>query len=74
VGWDHKYLYVEQKFISNKGLHAIGYIRCVFKSKNGIVTIEEMLEASGYEGYSPELPQEIIHWQAMLEAKKQSNQ
>ena len=73
VGWDHKYIYIEQKFISKRGLHAIAYIRGVFKSKQGIISIEELLKVSEYTGTPPELPQEIIHWNKMLHAKKESN-
>ncbi|GEK08408.1 thioesterase family protein [Pseudoalteromonas sp. McH1-7] len=73
VGWDHKYFYIEQRFHSSRGLHAIAYVRGVFKRKGGIVTIEEMLEIAGFKGEAPILSPEIMHWKAMLEAKKSSN-
>ncbi|MBE0369133.1 MULTISPECIES: thioesterase family protein [Pseudoalteromonas] len=73
VSWDHKYFYIEQKFHSERGLHAIAFVRGVFRHKHGIVPIEEMLEVAGYKGDTPEMPVEIMHWKAMLEAKKSSN-
>ncbi|WP_152085264.1 thioesterase family protein [Pseudoalteromonas sp. A25] len=73
VGWDHKYFYIEQKFHSARGLHAIAYVRGVFRKKGGIVSVEEMLEVAGFDGPNPTLPAEIQHWKAMLEEKKNSN-
>ncbi len=73
VGWDHKYFYIEQKFHSARGLHAIAYVRGVFKRKRGVVSVEEMLEAVNFDGVAPILPPEIMHWKEMLEQKKITN-
>lgn len=73
VGWDHKYFYIEQKFHTEKGLHAIAYVRGVFRSKSGIISVEDMLKAAQFDGQTPDLSEEILHWKAMLEAKKSSN-
>ncbi|WP_440053714.1 acyl-CoA thioesterase [Pseudoalteromonas sp. T1lg65] len=73
VGWDHKYFYIEQKFHSARGLHAIAYVRGVFKRKSGLVPVDEMLEVAGFNGEAPILPSEIVHWKAMLEEKKSNN-
>ncbi|MCF6440174.1 thioesterase family protein [Pseudoalteromonas luteoviolacea] len=73
VGWDHKYFYIEQKFHSERGLHAIAYVRGVFKSRKGIVAVEDLLELAEFKGTQPELPNEIVHWKAMLEQKKANN-
>ncbi|CCQ09367.1 conserved protein of unknown function; putative thioesterase domain [Pseudoalteromonas luteoviolacea B = ATCC 29581] len=74
VGWDHKYFYISQKFHSERGLHAIAFIRGVFCRKQGIVPVEEMLDVAGFDGEAPILPKEIMHWKEMLEEKKSSNQ
>lgn len=71
VGWDHKYFYIKQTFKSERGLHAVAYVRGVFKKKGGIVSVEEMLDAAGFKGEAPELHEEIKHWKEMLECKKQ---
>lgn len=71
VGWDHKYFYIQQNFKSQEQLHAVAYVRGVFKRKGGVVSIEEMLEAVGFDGEPPQLHEEIRHWKAMLESKKQ---
>lgn len=71
VGWDHKYFYIKQTFKSKDAVHAIAYVRGVFKKKGGIVTIDELIDLAGYKGQAPELHEEILHWKAMLECKKQ---
>ncbi|MFY8349875.1 thioesterase family protein [Pseudoalteromonas sp. SSM20] len=71
VGWDHKYFYIKQTFKSERGLHAVAYVRGVFKKKGGIVSVEDLLEAAGFDGEAPELHEEIVHWKEMLECKKQ---
>ncbi|KPV97644.1 MAG: thioesterase family protein [Pseudoalteromonas spongiae] len=71
VGWDHKYFYIKQTFKSERGLHAVAYVRGVFKKKGGIVSVEEMLDAAGFDGEAPKLHEEIVHWKEMLECKKQ---
>ena len=73
VGWDHKYFYIEQKFHSERGLHAIAYVRGVFKRSKGVVSVEEMLEVAGFDDVAPILPAEVIHWKEMLEQKKVTN-
>ena len=72
VGWDHKYFYIEQKFHSARGLHAIAYVRGVFKNKKGIVSIEEMLEVAEFDGVAPILPIEIMHWKVTICHRKKS--
>ncbi|TLX50987.1 thioesterase [Pseudoalteromonas ruthenica] len=73
VGWDHKYFYIEQKFTSHRGLHAIAYVRGVFRSRKGVVDIEEILALADFNDEAPILPPEIMHWKAMLEQKKATN-
>lgn len=73
VGWDHKYFYIEQRFHSARGLHAIAYIRGVFKTKTGVVSIEEMLEVAKFKDKMPILPSEVMCWKEMLELKKHNN-
>ncbi|MCF2857850.1 thioesterase family protein [Pseudoalteromonas sp. SMS1] len=73
VGWDHKYFYIEQKFHSQSGLHAIAYVRGVFKSRKGVVSVNDLLSLAEFEGDMPTLPEEVVHWKEMLEQKKANN-
>ncbi len=73
VGWDQKYFYIEQKFKTERGLMAVAYLRGVFRSKKGVVAIEDLIDLAGFTGDAPALPEEITHWKAMLEAKKSTH-
>ncbi len=70
LGWDEKYFYIEQKFMTNDKLHAIAYVRGVFVHKGKRIEISELIKAANYEGDEPQLPEPIEHWKALLEAKK----
>jgi acyl-CoA thioesterase FadM len=73
VGWDHKYFYLEQRFVSGGAVHAIANLKGLFVHKQKVIDIDELIESSGEQLTQPELPPEIIHWQAMLDAKKSRN-
>lgn len=73
VGWDHKYFYLEQCFVCDGVIHAIANLRGLFVHKRKVIDIDELIALSGEELVQPELPAEIRHWQAMLDAKKSRN-
>ncbi|WP_299489811.1 thioesterase family protein [uncultured Shewanella sp.] len=73
VGWDEKYFYIEQRFVSNKGLHCIVHVRGVFVCKGKQVPIDSMLKEVGYEQTTPALPAEVLKWKDFLQLKKQNN-
>nr|WP_239480590.1 thioesterase family protein [Parashewanella hymeniacidonis] len=73
VGWDEKYFYIEQRFLTARGLHCIVHIRGVFINKRHQVPIEEVVKAAGYENDKPELPPEVVKWKAFLKLKKERN-
>ena len=35
VGWDHRFFYLEHKFVSKKGIHNIAFVKIIFLGKNG---------------------------------------
>lgn len=69
AGWDEKWFYIEQRFISGSGprrgeVAAIGLVKGCFlnnKTKSTIPTIE-VLGNIGYTQPSPYLPPHIIDW------------
>lgn len=73
VGWDEKYFYIEQRFVSNRGLHAIAHVRGVFICKSKQIPIQVLIKQASYLGENPELPPEIVKWKAFLQLKKQRN-
>ncbi|MCL1125500.1 thioesterase family protein [Shewanella surugensis] len=70
VGWDEKYFYVEQRFVSDKGLHCIAHVRAVFVCKGKQVPIESMLEEAGFDQSTPDLSAEVLKWKDFFTAKK----
>ena len=73
VGWDHKYFYIEQRFVGDDKVYAIAHLRGLFVHKRKVIDIDNIIALSEEPLVQPELPAEIIHWQALLEAKKASN-
>lgn len=73
VGWDEKYFYVEQRFVSERGLHCIAHVRGVFVCKRKQVPISAMLEEIKFNAAQPELPIEVQKWKSFLQLKKQQN-
>ncbi|MGB0893020.1 MAG: thioesterase family protein [Parashewanella sp.] len=73
VGWDEKYFYIEQRFVSDKGLHCIAHVRGVFVKNRKQVPITQVVSTAGIEGDSPTLPAEVVKWIAFLQEKKQQN-
>ncbi|RXJ71444.1 thioesterase [Veronia nyctiphanis] len=73
VGWDEKYLYVEHRFVSKKGLHCIAHARAVITTAKGQqVHLTELLSEKRYEE-QPQLPEAVIAWKSLLEKKKESS-
>ena len=73
VGWDEKYFYIEQRFITARGLHCIVHVRGVFVCNCKQVPIETLVSEAGYHGEIPELPPEVVKWKQFLQLKKERN-
>ncbi|WP_434927564.1 thioesterase family protein [Shewanella sp. HL-SH8] len=73
VGWDEKYFYIEQRFVTARGLHCIVHVRGVFICKGKQVPIDTLVLEAGYEGATPELPPEVVKWKQFLQLKKERN-
>nr|WP_256260974.1 thioesterase family protein [Shewanella sp. NIFS-20-20] len=73
VGWDEKYFYIEQRFVSERGLHCIVHVRGVFVCQRRQVPIETLITAANYHGPAPELPAEVVKWKEFLQLKKAQN-
>ena len=57
VGWDEKWVYLEQRFEADGQLAAQGYVQALFLGPRGKVATAELLQALGRPGeVSPELP------------------
>ncbi|MCE9679678.1 thioesterase family protein [Shewanella sp. AS1] len=74
VGWDEKYFYIEQRFVSDRALHCIVHVRGIFVCGRKQVPISQMLAEIGFDQEAPALPPEVEKWKAFLTLKKQRNQ
>ncbi|ARD20454.1 thioesterase family protein [Shewanella japonica] len=73
VGWDEKYFYIEQRFVTARGLHCIMHVRGVFICKGKQVPITDLVATAGYEGPTPAMPPELVKWKEFLQVKKDQN-
>ncbi|MCL1077124.1 thioesterase [Parashewanella spongiae] len=73
VGWDEKYFYIEQRFITERGLHCIVHVRGVFIAKRQQIPITKVIKTVGFTGKTPTLPPEVIKWISFLNLKKAVN-
>ncbi len=58
--WDEKWLYMEQRLESSKGLHSVAIVRGLFLDRNGSVPTQRLLDYLGYQGESPAMPEEVL--------------
>jgi hypothetical protein len=65
VGWDEKWLYLEQRFESGGKTCAVACVRGLLRGPDGSVPTAELLRAIGMEQPSPPLPEVVRQWQAM---------
>jgi acyl-CoA thioesterase FadM len=61
VGWDEKWIYMEQRFEVEGQLAAVGLIKGLFRGRSGNVATEKVMELAGYQGEGLNLPKEYAH-------------
>ncbi|MEJ2466705.1 MAG: thioesterase family protein [Candidatus Thiodiazotropha sp.] len=58
--WDKKWLYLEQKLESARGVHSVAIVRGLFIDRKGVaVPSQKLLDQMGYQGDSPPIPEEV---------------
>lgn len=62
LGWDTKWLYLEQRFLKQGDVAAEGVVRALFRARSGNVPTSEVLRQMGYEGPAPDLPEPVRRW------------
>ncbi|HEU4763850.1 MAG TPA: thioesterase family protein [Gemmatimonadales bacterium] len=65
VGWDEKWLYLEQRFESGGRTVAVACVRGLLRGPEGSVPTPDLLRAIGMERPSPPLPEAVRQWQAL---------
>ena len=62
--YDEKWFYMEQRFESARGVHAIATVQGLFVGGNGSVPTSKVLALTGYDGESPPFPKQLrVHSQ-----------
>lgn len=74
LGWDEKYFYFEQRFMQNGRLHALAQVRGLFAKNGKAIPMQEALLEAGLKVTQPELPETILTWKILLDAKKRMGQ
>jgi len=64
VGWDEKWIFLEQRFVQRGELVAVGLVKACFRRSGGGIPTREVTEACGLEGPSPVLPEYVHYWMA----------
>ncbi len=59
VGWDDRWLFLEQQFLVGDKLAARAIFKTMIRSKQGLVTPDEVMKATGVDLASPELTDEM---------------
>lgn len=63
LGWDEKWVFLEQRFLKRGGdLAAEGVVKALFRGRGGNVPVAEVLRQMDYEGDPPELPEAVRLW------------
>jgi acyl-CoA thioesterase FadM len=62
VGWDHKWAFLEHRFVRKGRVLGIVAIRGVFKGKNGLLDPNTVLSNFGVDATPPQLPQWAVRW------------
>lgn len=62
LGWDERNLYIGQTFELDGQVCAEATVRAAILSKQGRVSMDDLMAASGWPGERPELPLRIRQW------------
>ena len=62
LGWDERWFYFQQRFISKGKICTVGLIKVQIRHGRKRVETERVLKKIGYENSSPEIPQSVQQW------------
>ena len=61
VGWDDRWIFMEQHFLSGGKVCAKALFKTMIRSKDGLVTPDEVMRAAGLEIERPDLSEDMKH-------------
>ncbi len=71
IGWDNKYVYLEQRFVVADKIYAYGLVKAVYFQRGKLITPASALALLGVEQTSESLPQHLEIWKSLASAKKE---
>lgn len=71
LGWDEKYVYLEQRFVVADKIYAYGLVKAVFLQKGRLASPETVADLLGIQHSDHVLPQHIELWKQMTSAKRE---
>lgn len=69
--WDEKYFYIEQRFVADGRLAAVGMVKGLFLQGRERVASAAVLKSLGLDQAAPDVPAIVRHWNDLAELKKQ---
>lgn len=60
LGWDDKWVYIEQRFMVGEAMHARGVVKTLFLRGREKVPTSELAAAIGHDGPSPEIEADLV--------------
>lgn len=60
ISWDEKWVYIEQTFICNNKIHAVGLVQGLIRGKQGNIPSGQILDLLGLNQTPPALTDDII--------------
>lgn len=70
LGWDEKYIYMEQRFIADGKIHAYGLVKAVFLQQGKLASPAAVAALLNIAQPEQPLPEHIEQWQKMAIAKR----
>lgn len=70
LGWDDKYLYLEQRFVADGKIHAYGLVKAVFLQRGKMTPPEQVAKILGITHASEALPEHMELWKRLSSAKR----
>ncbi len=70
LGWDEKYLYLEQRFVADGKIHAYGLVKAVFLQKGKLADPSNVASLLEIETAPDALPEHMDLWKSLAAAKR----
>jgi YbgC/YbaW family acyl-CoA thioester hydrolase len=71
LGWDEKYVYLEQRFIADGKIHAYGLVKGIFLQQGEKAVPENVAKILGITHVPDALPEHMEFWKRLAVAKRE---